>query len=124
MKNIKKHKPCIIAFILIILVFLAIIRWFGNQAEYHESRCELEEIEGGIYAMYYQAVSTVPAHNYDVVEICVNGNMRTYKGYVSITYTDETPYVVIMQNNLVNDDKVFLYVQKGTVEYKESVGAR
>lgn len=124
MKNIKKYKSCIIAVLIIIFVLLSIIRWIGKQAEYHESRYELEEIENGIYVRYYQTVSTVPAHNYDVVEICVNGNIRTYKGYVSITYIDETPYVVIMQNNLVNDDKVFLYVPKGTVEHKESVGAR
>lgn len=124
MKNIKKNKSYIVTVLIVALALFALIRWLEKQSEYHESRCELEEIEGGIYAMYYQTVSTVPAHNYDVVEICVNGNMRTYKGYVSITYTDETPYVVIMQNNLVNDDKVFLYVQKGTVEHKESVGVR
>lgn len=124
MKNIKKNKSYIVTILIVALALFTLIRWLEKQAEYHESRCELEEIEGGIYAMYYQTVSTVPAHNYDVVEICVNGNMRTYKGYVSITYTDETPYVVIMQNNLVNDDKVFLYVQKGTVEHKESVGVR
>lgn len=124
MRNIKKYKSCIIAVLIVILVLLSIIRWIGKQAEYHEIRYELGEIENGIYARYYQTVSIVPAHNYDVVEICVNGNMRTYKGYVSITYTDEMPYVVIMQNNLVNDDKVFLYVPKGTVEHKESVGVR
>lgn len=124
MKFIKKYRFCIIAVLLIVLVLLSIIRWLGKQAEYHESRYELEEIENETYARYYQTVSTVPAHNYDVVEICVNGNIRTYKGNVSITYTDETPYVVIMQNNLVNDDEIFLYVPKGTVEHEESVGVR
>lgn len=124
MNIIKKYKSCIISVLFIILILLSIIRWFGKQAKYHESRYELEEIKNGTYARYYQTISIVPAHNYDVVEICVNGNIRTYKGYASITYTDEMPYVVIMQNNLVNDDKVFLYVPKGTVEHKESVGVR
>lgn len=124
MKNIKKNKYYIVTALIVALALFALICWLEKQSEYHESRYELEEIEGGIYAMYYQTVSTVPAHNYDVVEICVNGNMRTYKGYVSITYTEKTPYVVIMQNNLVNDDKVYLYIPKGTVEHKESVGVR
>ena len=39
-------------------------------------------------------------------------------------YINENPYAVIMQNNLVNDDKVFVYVPKGTVDYKESVGVK
>ena len=124
MKFIKKYKSCIIAVLLIALVLFIVICWFGKQAEYHESRYELEEIESGTYARYYQTASTVPAHNYDVVEICVNGNIRTYKGYVSIAYTDKSPHVVVMQNNLANDDKVFLYVPKGMVEYGESVGVR
>lgn len=29
-----------------------------------------------------------------------------------------------MQNNLVNDDKVFVYVPKDTVDYRESVGMK
>lgn len=120
MKYIKRYKY----FIITVFVVSVIICWFGKQAEYHENRYELEEIENGTYARYYQTFSTVPAHNYDVVKICVNGSIRTYKGYVSITYTDEVPYVVVMQNNLANDDKVFLYVPKGTVEYTESVGVR
>lgn len=124
MRNIKKYKSYIVTVLIVVLALFALIRWLGKQAEYHESRYELEEIENGIYSRHYQTVSTVPAHNYDVVEIFVNGNIRTCKGYVSITYTYETPYVVIMQNNLVNNDKVFLYVPKGTVERKESVGVR
>lgn len=120
MKFIKNHMPEAIVILIVIAVSLVVVK----KAEYHESSYSLEEIKSGIYARYYQTVSTVPAHNYDVVEICADGNIRTYKGYVSITYTSESPYAVVMQNSLVNDDKVYLYVPKGTVEYGESVGVK
>lgn len=106
------------------IVIYSVVDYLGKQSEYHESKYELEEIESDIYARTYHTVSTVPAHNYDVIEICINGKVYTYKGSVDITYTNEKPYVVIMQNNLVNDDKVFVYVPKGTVDYRESVGVK
>ena len=124
MKSLKKHKIGFTTIFVIAVIALFAVRWFAKQAEYTETRCDLEEIENGTYARYYQTVSAVPAHNYDVVEICINGNVRTYKGYVSITYTEGNPYAVIMQNHLVNGNKVFLYVPKGTVEHGESVGVR
>lgn len=120
MKFVKKHMSDVI----VILIAVAVVSVLVKKAEYHESKCDLEEIKSGTYARYYQTVSTVPAHNYDVVEICVNGNIRIYKGYVSITYTNKSPYAVVMLNNLANDDKVYLYVPKGTVEYGESVGVK
>lgn len=124
MKNIKKYVVRMaVVFIIVFVVFLAVF-WFKKQAEYTENRYELEEIESGIYARYYQTVSSIPAHNYDVAEICVNGNIYTFKGIVYISYTSENPYAVVMQNNLVNDDKVYLHVPKGTVDYRESVGIR
>ncbi len=124
MKTIKKYAPNVIAILIIIALISMAAYKFAKEAEYHENRYSLEEIKTGTYARYYQTVSTIPAHNYDVVEICANGNIRTYKGYVSITYTNKSPYAVVMQNSLVNDDKVYLYVPKGTVEYGESVGVK
>ncbi len=120
MKFIKKHMPDAIVILIVVVVVSVLVK----KSEYHESRYDLEEIRSGTYARYYQTVSTVPAHNYDVVEICVDDNIRTYKGYVSITYTSKYPYAVVMQNSLVNDDEVYLYVPKGTVEYGESVGVK
>ena len=106
------------------IVIYSVVDYLGKQSEYHESRYELEEIENGIYVRTYHTVSTVPAHNYDVIEICINSKVCTYKGSVDITYINENPYAVIMQNNLVNDDKVFVYVPKDTVDYRESVGVK
>lgn len=124
MKFIKKYLPCLICGTILGLAITFTMRWLNKQMEYTENRYALEEIESGIYAEYYHVSSAAPADNYDVVEICVDGNIRTYSGDVSINYTNQKPYAVIMTNNLVRSDKVFLYVPKGTVDFKESVGVR
>ena len=124
MKLARKIIMYVLSISIAFIVIYSVVDYLGKQSEYLESKYELEEIESDIYARTYHTVSTVPAHNYNVIEICINGKVHTYKGSVDITYTNEKPYVVIMQNNLVNDDKVFVYVPKGTVDYRESVGVK
>lgn len=124
MKIIKKYKPEILIILFIFCVISAFAFSAKKESKYTESRYDLEEIESGIYARYYQTVSAIPAQNYDVMEVCINSRIYTYKGTVNISYTSGKPYVVVMQNNLVNDDKVYLYVPKGMVDYRESVGIR
>lgn len=121
MKRIKKYKFYIIAFLFVISTLFIIVRWFGKQAEYHESRYELEEIENGVYVNYYQTHSSIPAQNYEVAEICVGGNIFTYRGSVNILYINGQPYAIVKQNNLVNDDEVYLYIPKGTLQMLSSV---
>lgn len=124
MKLARKIMKFALSICIAFIVIYSVVNYLGKQSEYHESKYELEEIENGIYARTYHTVSTVPAHNYDVIEICINGKVCTYKGTVNITYTSENPYVVIMENNLVNDDKVFVYVPKNTVDYREGVSVK
>ena len=124
MKLAKKIMLYVLSICIAFIAIYSVVDYFRKQSEYHESKYELEEIESGIYARTYHTVSTVPAHNYNVIEICIKGKVCTYKGSVDITYINENPYAVIMQNNLVNDDKVFVYVPKGTVDYRESVGVK
>lgn len=121
MKFIKKYKSYIIAVLVVVLALFIIVRWFGKQAEYHESRYELEEIESGVYANYYQTHSSIPAQNYEVTEICVDGNIFTYRGSANVSYIDEQPYAIVKKNNLVNDDEVYLYIPKGTLQRLSSV---
>lgn len=121
MKFIKKYKSYIIAVLVVVSVLFIIVRWSENQTEYHESRYELEEIEKGVYANYYQTHSAVPAQNYEVAEICVDGNIFTYRGSINISYIDEQPYAIVKKNNLVNDDEVYLYIPKGTLQRLSSV---
>lgn len=124
MNLIKKNKHGIITILVIALIASAVAFFFQKQSEYTEIRYDLEEIESGIYARYYKTHSSIPAENYEVVEICINGNLYTYDGDIFISYTSENPYVVVMQNNLVHGNKVYLHAPKGTVEYLENVGIR
>lgn len=124
MKLVRKIMLYVLLICIALIAIYSVVDYLGKQSEYHESKYELEEIENCIYARTYHTVSTVPAHNYDVIELCINGKVLTYKGSVDITYTNEKPYTVIMQNNLINDDKVFVYVPKDTVDYRESVGVK
>ena len=57
----------------------------------------------------------------EVIMVCCNGNIYTFKGSVQISYVDTEPYATVKQCNLVNSDEVHIYVPKGTVSYEESV---
>lgn len=121
----KIDKPTIIIFTIILAIFVfcvglcAGLIHCGNQ--YTESRYSLSEINDGVYAIYYTTHSRVPAHNYEVVTLNCNGNIRTYRGYVSISYSNTEPYVNIRNSNMVNADKIYVYAPQGTVIYEESV---
>lgn len=119
MKKIDKPTIIIFSIILAIVIFCAGLIHYGNQ--YTESRYSLSEINDGVYAIYYTTHSRVPAQNYEVVTLNCNGNIRTYRGHVSISYTNEKPYGNVRSSNMVNADKICVYVPQGTVAYEESV---
>lgn len=119
MKKIDKPTVIIFSIILAIVIFCAGLIYYGNQ--YTENRYSLSEINDGVYAIYYTTHSRVPAQNYEVVTLNCNGNIRTYRGNVSISYTNAEPYVNVRISNMVNADKIYVYVPQGTVAYEESV---
>ena len=83
------------------------------------------ELDDGVYAVCTNFVSNVPANNYEMITICCNGQIRTYKGNVSITYTDKKPYAIVKDYyNLVNGEEVFIYVPYGSVEFQSNVSSR
>ena len=92
---------------------------YGNRST--ENTFQLSEVNDGVYAIYYNTHSRVPAQNYEVITVCCNGNIYTFKGSVQISYVDTKPYATVKQYNLVNSDEVHIYVPKGTVVYEESV---
>lgn len=92
---------------------------YGNQNT--ENIYQLSEVNDGMYVIYYNAYSRVPANNYEVAMVCCNGDIYTFKGSIQISYTNTKPYIVVKQYNLVNSDEAHIYVPKGTVSYEESV---
>lgn len=125
MKVIKVMIPVFIAVLIVSVgLFLGIsIARFANK--HTETRYDLQEIQENTYGIFYRTVSTVSAHNYDVIQFCSNGNVYKFSGEVHITYADVEPYAIVDRYpNIVNNDKVHLYVPIGTVMYCESVGVR
>lgn len=92
---------------------------YGSQ--YTEYEYKLYEMSDGVYAIYYTTHSRVPAHNYEVVTVCCNGNVRTFQGNVCISFTNDEPYVKVRDYNIVNADDIYVYVPQGTVAYQQSV---
>ena len=118
-KKIDKSTVIIISIIVAFILFIVCMIHYGNRSA--ENTFQLSEVNDGVYAIYYSTHSRVPAQNYEVITVCCNGNIYTFKGSVQISYVDTEPYATVKQYNLVNSDEVHIYVPKGTVAYEESV---
>ena len=118
-KKIDKSTVIIIGIISAFVLFIVCMIHYGNQNT--ENTFQLSEVNDGVYAIYYSTHSRVPAQNYEVITVCCNGNIYTFKGSVQISYVDTEPYAIVKQYNFVNTDEVHIYVPKGTVAYEESV---
>ena len=118
-KKIDKSTVIIIGIISAFVLFIICMIYYGNRST--ENTFQLSEVNDGVYAIYYSTHSRVPAQNYEVITVCCNGNIYTFKGSVQISYVDTEPYATMKQYNLVNSDEVHIYVPKGTVAYEESV---
>ena len=119
MKKLDKPTIVISGIIAVFLLFIACMIHYGNRST--ENTFQLSEVNDGVYAIYYNTHSRVPSENYEVITVCFNGNIYTFKGSVQISYVDTEPYATVKQYNLVNSDEVHIYVPKGTVAYEESV---
>ena len=114
--------PAIIAIIFLIFLIILFVIWgIKSETEYVETKYNLFELNDGVYATYYTTHSTVPAHNYEVVTLNCDGNIYTFQGHVQITYTDDDPYVIYQKRNIVNADRMYVYVPSGSVEFQGSV---
>jgi hypothetical protein len=75
----------------------------------------------GVYAIYYNTYSSIPAYNYEVVTVCGGGSVHTFKGDVTISFTNDEPYVKVRTYDVVNSDEIYVYVPKGTISYQPGV---
>ena len=112
----------IVAIIFLVLTVVLFVIWgVKSETEYVETKYNLSELNDGVYAIYYTTHSTVPAHNYEVVTLNCDGNIYTFQGHVQITYTDDNPYVIYQKRNIVNADRMYVYIPNGSVEFQGSV---
>lgn len=115
----KKFTIILVSVLLVFVVAIGSLVHHSNQ--YTEHKYQLYEMNDGVYAIYYTTHSRVPAHNYEVVTLCCEGNVYTLQGDVFISFTDDKPYAMVKRYNRVNDDDIYVYVPKGTVSYQPSV---
>ena len=113
-----------LAIVLAIVLGSIIGGWLDNYTKERTTKFSynLEEINDGVYAIYYVTHSKAPAYNYDVVTLNCNGSIKTFKGSVSITYSANEPYVNVVDSNYVNNDKIYVYIPKGSIKYARDVG--
>ena len=105
-----------------IIGFKCLNNFFEKHNEY---RYTLSELDEGVFAVCINVVSNVPARNYDMITICCNGQIHTYKGRVSITYIDNEPYAILKDYyNIVNNEEISIYVPYGSVEFQSNVSNR
>lgn len=119
MKKLDKPIMFIIGIIAVLLLFVICMVHYGNRST--ENTFQLSEVNDGVYAIYYSTYSRVPAQNYEVITVCCNDNIYTFKGSVQISYVDTEPYATVKQYNLMNSDEVHIYVPKGSVAYEGCV---
>ena len=74
------------------------------------SNYDLQEIEPGIYAYTSTVVSNIPAENYEMCTVLINGQYITIKGTVKIAKSDgSTPKIKWENRRIVNGDTVTIY---------------
>ena len=117
MKNFFKTIIPIIAIVVALILFL---NWANKTKKYE---CEIEEMQSGIYARYQSTVSSIPAYNYEIITVCINGQLITYEGNVEFIFVEnENKIEVTEKPNIVHSDKVIVYTPKDSVEYLGTVG--
>jgi hypothetical protein len=116
----KKFFKTIIPIIVLVVALILFLNW-ANKTEKYE--CEIEEIQSGIYARYQSTASSTPADNYEIITVCINGQLTTYKGSVEFIFVEnENKIEVTEKPNIVHSDKVIVYTSKDSVEYLGTVG--
>ena len=116
----KKFFKTIIPIIVIAVALILFLNW-ANKTEKYE--CEIEEIQNGIYARYQSTASSTPAYNYEIITVCINGQLITYEGNVEFIFVEnENKIEVTEKPNMVRNDKIIVYTSKDSVEYLGTVG--
>lgn len=121
--KVKRLSRSVILLGLIIILSIGLI-W--SMVHYGESSTtkeyELNELEADIYGIYTVVSSSIPAQNYEMITLCVNGQVYTFKGNVNIHYCDDQPKLILTDKNYINSDIMDIYVPHDSIEFAANVG--
>ena len=118
----KFDKATIVAIAISVAMILVVVGLVIYGKQYTEHEFQLTEIQDGVYGVTSTVVSSIPAQNYDIITLCCNGQIRTFKGTIHIAYTNANPYVIYRSTNLANADELYVYVPFDTIEYQGVTG--
>ena len=89
---------------------------YKNIVEY-----DLVELEDGVYGYYNAVTSNIPAENYEMIVLCLNGQIYTLKGDVNIHYTEDKCKLIWTDVNIVHGDTFEVYVPTGTIAMRPNL---
>lgn len=98
---------------LVIILFLVFATVGFSVSETNEF--QLDELEPGVYCRYNRRVSAIPAHNFDMLTIVINGQVYSVNGTVRIHYSENEHRILWERRKIINSDGLDLYVPKGSV---------
>ena len=104
--------------IFLVLVFAIVLygRITITQGSWSEtSEFQLDELEPGVYCRYNRCVSAIPAYNFDMLTIVINGQVYSVNGTVRIHYSENEHRILWERRKIINSDGLDLYVPKGSV---------
>ena len=121
MKIVKKIFVCILI-IAIVLGCVSCMRSCHEYSTYNNTvEYSLTELGDGIYGYYNAVTSSIPAENYEMIVLCLNGQIYTLKGDVNIHYTDNERKLIWTDVNVVHGDTFEVYVPSGSIEMRPNL---
>lgn len=115
----------ILAYVLIAAVVIGCIyglKSCHDYTTYSETReYSLTELGDGFYGYYNAVISNIPAENYEMIVLCLNGQIYTLTGDVNIHYTDDECRLVWTYTHIVKGDTFDIYVPFGSIEMRPNL---
>lgn len=115
-----KHK--ILMLLCCILIFLAFEAGISCVTRSETKEYTLEEIKDGKYVVYQKTVSAVPAQNYEIAMLCIDGKIVTVEGSINFVFeNDSTKKATIKRTLLAHGDTATIHISKDKVEFADVV---
>ena len=105
--------------IILVLVFATVGFSVSETNEF-----QLDELEPGVYCRYNRRISAIPAYNFDMLTIVINGQVYSVNGTVRIHYSENEHRILWERRKIINSDGLDLYIPKGSVTVDPPVTVR
>lgn len=121
MKLVKKILTCVLIAAVVIGCIYGLKSCHDYTTYSETNEYSLTELGDGIYGYYNAVTSNIPAENYEMIVLCLNGQIYTLKGDVNIHYTDNECRLVWTDTNIVNGDTFDIYVPFDSIEMRPNL---